>query len=274
MRTCTKCKEMKPLTEGFYYETRSAKYLTVCKACVSAYNKDRRRTIPEVAEASRASSLKWQRTAKALDPERNTWARKTPEQKRKACLAVLKWRKLNPAKAAKAAKESLFATRLKRSKPFQKAWPIILEHYGLRCLACGSLGKVCFDHVVPVALNGANALTNGQPLCIKCNTFKGATDRSRDYRPDQGAWIAELVRLNPWLETLSRPRGWHLSWKGKGELEEARRLAEEELAMPEVDRVPMASEVQPIQLPAIPLSRTQLQNKRILDSLLANLPKS
>lgn len=263
-QTCTKCEEMKPLAEGFYYETRSAKHITVCKACIATYQKERRKTL----EGQAAQSAAYARRKAEGKVFTKKWADKTPKERKASYAAVKKWRANNPLRAGR---ELALSMTLRRSKPYAKAWPVILAHYDMRCLSCGSLDKVCFDHVVPMSMQGENSLANGQPLCLKCNTMKGATSRNRDYRPDQGAWIRDLVRLNPWLEELSRPRGWHLSAKGKQELAELDAVVSRPLMMPEEGDVGEGFRQRSVA--SVPLDSLQLRNKRILDSLLANLPR-
>jgi hypothetical protein len=43
-----------------------------------------------------------------------------------------------------------------------------------RCVRCGSKQRLEFDHVIPVALGGANTARNLQLLCVSCNRSKGA----------------------------------------------------------------------------------------------------
>jgi len=38
------------------------------------------------------------------------------------------------------------------------------------------------DHVIPVCLGGSDAITNIQPLCLRCNSSKGP--EAKDYRPE------------------------------------------------------------------------------------------
>lgn len=48
------------------------------------------------------------------------------------------------------------------------------------CLCCGGIDKLSIDHIVPVAKNGANDLSNLQLLCKSCNSRK--CDKIIDYR--------------------------------------------------------------------------------------------
>jgi 5-methylcytosine-specific restriction endonuclease McrA len=44
-----------------------------------------------------------------------------------------------------------------------------------RCVRCGGNQRLEFDHVIPVALGGANTARNLQLLCETCNRAKGAS---------------------------------------------------------------------------------------------------
>jgi 5-methylcytosine-specific restriction endonuclease McrA len=50
----------------------------------------------------------------------------------------------------------------------------VWQRDGGRCVACGADFELQFDHVIPVALGGADTVENLQVLCAPCNQRKGA----------------------------------------------------------------------------------------------------
>ncbi len=269
-KTCTKCKDPKPL-ERFYFIKRSNSYDGRCKDCVKDYMKGRRENVPGVAEKEAESQRKSYNARKVRDPTIGTWATLTKRQKADRYQAVKEWRNRNWTRFNKEARQSI---QLRRSLACRKAWPFIVAHYGGKCLNCGTAKALCFDHVKPLKDNGPNLITNGQPLCKRCNTFKGATVGNKDHRPDKGAWIAELGRLNPWLVEPMPEGRWHLREGGKERLMRLTAESERELVMPghiaqEDER---GSGFQPCATDTWPLRVGQIAQQRLLDTLLANLP--
>jgi len=51
----------------------------------------------------------------------------------------------------------------------------VFERDGGRCVECGSGFDIQYDHVIPLALGGANTVQNLQILCAPCNQSKGGT---------------------------------------------------------------------------------------------------
>ena len=50
----------------------------------------------------------------------------------------------------------------------------VFERDGGRCVECGASFDLQYDHVIPLALGGANTAANLQILCAPCNQAKGA----------------------------------------------------------------------------------------------------
>jgi 5-methylcytosine-specific restriction endonuclease McrA len=220
-QTCTKCGLNKPI-ERFYFIKRSNSHDTRCKRCVAAYIKSRH-------EASGGQILRdsYQRR-KARGYTQKPYKEKSEHEKALIYAAVKRYREKNKDRVNE---EQRQGTQMRRSLAYRKAWHLIVAHYGGKCLRCGKTERLCFDHVDPLSLGGPNSLANGQPLCIGCNTSKGATDRNRDYRPDFGAWILELGRLNPWLTWPLMKGRWHIGagvWRAR----DLRREAAKDLVIP------------------------------------------
>lgn len=51
----------------------------------------------------------------------------------------------------------------------------VWQRDGGRCVRCGSNQNLEFDHIIPVAMGGANTARNLQLLCVGCNRSKGAS---------------------------------------------------------------------------------------------------
>ncbi len=60
-------------------------------------------------------------------------------------------------------------------------WIALCEQFNFQCVRCKRTGiPLTKDHIVPVLHGGKDNISNLQPLCINCNSIKGA--RTEDYR--------------------------------------------------------------------------------------------
>lgn len=181
MKTCTKCEQSKDEAE-FYLDPRTRKPMARCKVCQgSATLADRARRLSTSAGRTRESTL----------IHENRKRKKTAGVLKKHSTAgyVSAWRARHTVEANRQAR--IYA-QLHRNKWFRWAWLQILEHYGHKCMACGSTVGVVRDHVLPVSIGGDNHPMNLQPLCQGCNITKRRVGRSHDYRPDAGEWTKTL----------------------------------------------------------------------------------
>lgn len=59
-------------------------------------------------------------------------------------------------------------------------WKMLLSKFEFRCVRCGSTKRISKDHVVPLSRGGSDAISNIQPLCRECNSWKHV--RTIDFR--------------------------------------------------------------------------------------------
>lgn len=65
-----------------------------------------------------------------------------------------------------------------------KEWEFLKNKYDYKCLCCGRKEpeiKLTIDHVIPLVRGGLHSIENIQPLCLSCNSKKGARHET-DYR--------------------------------------------------------------------------------------------
>lgn len=214
-KRCTKCGEWKPVEAFGRHRAYLDGRLSFCKACRKAPpvlppGTRRCRTCGEVkpeAAFVRMSRLLTGRLNRCLVCHRRTCRlsnakhREQRAQRRRAFAAAnpdydrqyrrahpdataaakAKWRRANPASVRAAAERRRGRVRGASGSFTLAEWEALCASYGGRCLACGALGALTIDHVVPLALGGSNDIGNLQPLCASHNQSKGA--RILDYRP-------------------------------------------------------------------------------------------
>lgn len=76
-------------------------------------------------------------------------------------------------------------------------WADVVARFGGACLRCGSLDGVTKDHIRPLSRGGGNDISNLQPLCKKCNSWKGTKEIDfRDHSCSQPTELFELARVS------------------------------------------------------------------------------
>lgn len=154
-KTCSCCKETKPVTE--FHKNKGGRYgvRSTCKVCKNA--------------------------------ARARWAEENPEyqanyyaENREKKLAYCsKWAKANPDKY-RAYRQRRRAKKRDAAGDFTAAeWKAKLEYYGYRCRYCGinkndtPEGWLEADHAIPLSRGGTNFISNIVPACKSCNCSKG-----------------------------------------------------------------------------------------------------
>lgn len=150
-KRCTKCAELKALSE--FRKDRSGKngLRSQCKACAAAYGKRYRATHPERVAA-----------------KNRRWCQANPE---KAAAYAKQWAQEHPEKRA-ATQQRRRARKLGATiAPFDESQ--VYERDGLQCVYCGSTDDLTLDHIVPLAGGGAHSIDNLTVACQSCNGSKG-----------------------------------------------------------------------------------------------------
>ena len=160
-KPCRDCGESKPLSEYYRHSRMADGHLNSCKECRKAYQRSR----PYDKEYER---------------------KRNQAEKRKAYHAanLKRWRRENPRKmAVQLARRR--AHKLEAEGDFTvEEFEALCEKYGNACLRCGKEDVLLTpDHIVPLALGGSNMISNVQPLCGGCNSWKNV--KVVDYRPSR-----------------------------------------------------------------------------------------
>lgn len=67
-------------------------------------------------------------------------------------------------------------------------WSALKNEFLMHCVRCGCVpGKLVKDHITPLYQGGSDGLENLQPLCIRCNSSKGAEAFNwKEFRRERG----------------------------------------------------------------------------------------
>lgn len=192
-KRCSKCGDWK-LKSDFKKDKRSKDgYTSTCKVChredVRLYHKAnlekervrKRGWVEANRERVREQDRNWRANnhGKRLESGR-TWRENNPEKMRGF---RQKWSDANPEKIRQYSRNRI-ARKKNAAGSFTVAeWRALKEFYSYTCLDCGRREpeiKLSPDHVLPLAVGGADSIDNIQPLCGSCNSRKGK--KHIDYR--------------------------------------------------------------------------------------------
>lgn len=182
-KTCSKCRETKPLYE---FHKKLDGRDTRCKDCKKEYQQQwYQRNREAVIEAS----AEWQKANKdRVNAKNRTWRKKNPGKQEAASAA---WRAANPERVRirranwVAANPELVRAAARRGVAARRAKLLnatIVEftpdqlaqrwaYYGDKCYLCGEEATAT-DHVKPLTKGGAHMLCNLRPICKSCNSRK------------------------------------------------------------------------------------------------------
>lgn len=193
-KTCTRCKQTKPLTEFRYGQ---------CRQCLRALNAEYSRR-PEAQEKRRVREREYNKrpevrakirayydrpdvNERVKERERKRW--QNDENLREYKRTYLRKRyHNNPDHKRKQFAYSSAALHRRRARKeanggsyTAQEWRELCAKYDHLCLCCGEAKPLTVDHVVPLVEGGSNDISNIQPLCLDCNLRKAT--KTIDYRP-------------------------------------------------------------------------------------------
>lgn len=197
-KKCSKCGSLGPFNKN-----RSTKDGLSCW-CKKCDNEASRKYRQENKKAFAESIARWKRKNKKRNKEINDrWRLKN---RHKVNESTRKRRAKNPVKYSRILAKYRQSEKVKDKKRHYQAkrraikknangtysndeWTRLCNKYNNRCLCCGKKKKLTIDHVVPLSLGGDNTINNIQPLCLSCNSRKGAN--IIDYRKNGSVerWI-------------------------------------------------------------------------------------
>jgi len=214
MKTCTACKEAKPLTE-FGKRKASKDGLTIyCKSCLRNYYKKYysqeeqkkkkaeyfKQYYPKNKETILARGKEWRETnrEKYLEGMRD-WYRRNKQKKLELSKQYYSENEHN-----RSYRRIVYQRRRARLKHLphtltQQEWEDCLQYFNYQCAYCGATGAMTHEHVTPVTLGGGYTKDNIIPACHSCNSSKCDTVLEVWY-PKQEFFTEE--RLNKILKYL------------------------------------------------------------------------
>lgn len=189
-KTCTVCKQVKPITEFYKDAQRRDGHYSKCKSCHSRFvknwqinNKAKFKELNETWKKThnvRIRETERIRAGKNREKRQtafNVWRAKNPEYGKN-------WRKNNKEKVRLYAQNRRARILGNGGELTKEEWDAVLDFYGHKCLCCGRDDmKLTIDHVVPIFQGGKHSADNVQPLCGPCNSRK--KDKYIDYRKEK-----------------------------------------------------------------------------------------
>ena len=167
-KACTKCKEIKPLSEFWKEKGTKDGFKCWCKSC---RNKLARKWRTKNKDRINKELRDWYKSNPGKNKEyHDKWivdnVEKTKENSKR-------YKSNNKDKVRENDRNR--RARIKKSKGIitKEEWSAVLEKHGNKCLCCGRTDvKMTMDHVKPIFIGGSHTVDNVQPLCLSCNSKK------------------------------------------------------------------------------------------------------
>ena len=178
VKTCTKCGEAKALDEFSRDASRKDGRGARCRVCDRAKSRAWAQENPGKARDRGRNWYEANRDA-VLESARDR-ASSNREQLREY---AAEWRSANPDydSARRRGNPEAYRDKVNRRRARKVAAGVfeipsreLRRLYASPCVACGAVGEIELDHVVPIARGGRHSIGNLQALCGPCNRSKGA----------------------------------------------------------------------------------------------------
>jgi 5-methylcytosine-specific restriction endonuclease McrA len=164
-RTCTICKNTKPLARFILDKRKASGYRNQCKDCHNLRSARYSQNNPEKRAESKRQS--YQNHKHEIASRSKVYY----ENNKDALYArSKKWAQANPEKINN--KYNRRRSRIANAETFEIRESFLFRLYASACVACGSRNKITMDHVVPISRGGRHSEGNLQPLCLSCNSGK------------------------------------------------------------------------------------------------------
>jgi len=194
-KTCSKCKQIKPLEKYSKHKGGKDGLRAACKDCVNKQTKERHAKNPEKIKAYR-NSWRENNRAKVKVYVKEFYARHAVELRAKRAAQRIRSKERENASARAAYLQNPEKYRLKtriyhennpeqNRNSSQKRRAImrncdtrlvtkaeLVKIYGSKCFYCGSIEQITVDHIIPISRGGRHAIGNLAPACYSCNASK------------------------------------------------------------------------------------------------------
>jgi len=181
-KRCTKCKEVKVVSEFHRCSKNGDGLKCRCKDCRAEYARDYMATYNPAyykvhrEEIKAAANHYYKENTEQVCERMRDYCREYAEDNRSR---ALRWAKDNRERFRENQRAYRHRRRSNGGSHTVEEWLALCATYDGKCARCGAEEQT-LDHIVPVLLGGSNDIENIQPLCRSCNSSKGA--KVLDYR--------------------------------------------------------------------------------------------
>jgi 5-methylcytosine-specific restriction endonuclease McrA len=189
MKTCSTCKEHKPLDQFSKDRTQPGGLNYQCRSCRSTVNKAKYRETKDITIAEQEcsgclvvkASNEFYRDGRFKHGimsrckkchMKATMSSRTKEQQ---LLSSKRYRQNHPDRVREINRRTKALRRRNERKLWTaKDWDRLVARFDGCCAYCGEKKELTLDHVVPVSRGGRHAAGNFLPACRSCNSSKSS----------------------------------------------------------------------------------------------------